>query len=184
MRLLFSLDQHDYKEGGTVFSRPSVRGILIADGLLAMVYSKKYDYCKFPGGGIEPAETHAQALMREVREETGLCILRESIVPFGFVHRVQKGWHEDIFVQDNYYYFCKQDGSAVPQSLDDYEAEEQFTLRYLTLREILQINRYRRHGTKDADAQFPVMLERENRVLELLGAQYPELCSDHERTVK
>ena len=39
MRLLFEMDAKDYDPDGKVFSRPSVRGIIIRDGKIAMVYS-------------------------------------------------------------------------------------------------------------------------------------------------
>ena len=69
--------------------------------------------------------------------------------------------------------FCESDGST-SQCLDDYEAEEQFTLRWVSPQEAVHINRTHPHGSKDAHPQFPVMLDRENRVLELLTAQMPD----------
>jgi len=53
MRELFRIDKKNYIENGTVGTRPSVRGIIIKDGKIAMMHSKKYDYYKLPGGGIE-----------------------------------------------------------------------------------------------------------------------------------
>ena len=52
MRLLFELDLHDYAECTRTFVRNSARSIIIRDGKVAMVHSLKYDYYKFPGGGI------------------------------------------------------------------------------------------------------------------------------------
>ena len=54
MRLLFELDAKDYDLDGKVLVRPSARGIIIKDGKVAMVHSMRYDYYKFPGGGLEP----------------------------------------------------------------------------------------------------------------------------------
>ena len=41
MRLLFNLDKKDYREGGSVGVRPSVRGIIVRGGKIAMVRDRK-----------------------------------------------------------------------------------------------------------------------------------------------
>jgi len=163
MRLLFEMDMKDYDVNGKVGVRPSVRGIIIHDGKIGMVHSLKYDYYKFPGGGIESGENHIEALIREVREESGLVVIPDTIKEYGLVHRVQKGKRDDIFIQDNYYYFCQVEKNAVPQCLDDYEADEFFTLEFVDPMVAIERNRNKNHGPK-----APVMLEREARVLEML----------------
>jgi len=67
MRLLFTLDRKNYDPASPAYTRPSYRGILIRDGLIAMVHSEKYDYYKFPGGGMEPGESPEDCLLRETR---------------------------------------------------------------------------------------------------------------------
>lgn len=135
MRLLFEIDTKDYDPNGKAFVRPSVRGIIIQDGKVAMVHSLKYDYYKFPGGGME----------------------------YGFVHRVQKGQKEAMFIQDNYYFLCEVEAKVGSQQLDDYEAEERFTLEYVNPTHAIRINREVDHGPKDQ-----IMLEREAGVLEMM----------------
>lgn len=163
MQLLFSIDTKDYDPSGTAFVRPSVRSIIIRDGRIAMVHSIKYNYYKFPGGGMEPGETQIDALIRETMEEAGLAVILSSIREFGYVHRVQKGKKEDMFIQDNYYYLCDVEPEIRPQELDDYEANEHFTLEFIAPETAIDINRNCPHGPKDQN-----MLEREARVLEIL----------------
>lgn len=163
MRLLFEIDTKDYDPTGKAFVRPSVRGIIIRDGRVAMVHSQKYDYFKFPGGGIEDGESLEQALLREVAEESGLQVIPKSIREYGLVHRVQKGKKEAMFIQDNYYFLCDVEAELQPQHLDDYEAEERFTLEFVDPSHAIHTNRYMDHGPKDQ-----IMLEREAKVLELL----------------
>lgn len=165
MRLLFEIDTKDYNINGRGFIRPSSRCIHIKDGLVAMVYSQKYDYYKFPGGGIKTDEDRIEALIRETKEETGLQIRRESIKEYGYVHRIQRDHTgaTDYFLQDNYYYLCDVLDQMSIQSLDDYEADEGFTLEYVAFDKAIAVNRNHPHGNTDQ-----IMLERDARVLELL----------------
>ena len=166
MRLLFELKSGENNGNGTAFIRPSVRAIIRREGRVAMVHSLKYDYYKFPGGGIEPGERKEEALIRETREEAGLVVLSDSIREYGYVHRVQVRTDGSVFIQDNDYYFCDTLPEQRKQQLDDYEAEERFTLEYVDPKLAIAVNRGSDHGPKD-----PQMLEREARVLECLMAE-------------
>ena len=165
MRLLFELDRKDYGQCTRTYVRNSARSIIISSGQVAMVHSLKYDYYKFPGGGIEPGESVIDALIRETAEEAGLTVILESIREYGYVHRIQKSMVEDdeYFVQDNYYFLCDVEEGIKQQKLDGYESDEHFTLKYVKPETAILSNRTKDHGPKD-----PVMLEREARVLEIL----------------
>ena len=159
------MDTRDYPEGGREYIRPSARGIIIRKDRVAMVHSLKYDYYKFPGGGIEAGESPRDALLREVREESGLSVAPESVRELGLVSRRQRwdGEGAEIFIQDNFYYLCEVDGCGGEQSLDAYEADERFTLEWVAPEWAIAKNRQPDHGPKDKN-----MIEREARVLELL----------------
>ena len=168
MRVLFDLDLKNYDPNGTKLVRPSARSIIIKDNKIFMVHSLKYDYYKFPGGGIDKGESNIDALIRETKEEAGLVVIPESIKEYGMVHRAQKGVRFDVdyFVQDNYYYFVEVEEEVSSQDLDEYEAEESFTLEYVDYRVALEANNKPEHGPKD-----PTMIKREAMVLELLAKE-------------
>ena len=130
-----------------------------------MIHSLKYDYYKFPGGGIEAGEDPVAAMIRETREEAGLVILPDSVKEFGYVHRVQKSDRDETerFVQDNYYYLCAAGDTPVQQRLDDYEAKEGFELQYVSPAFAIQKNR-----AVPPSPYNKMMFEREARVLEML----------------
>ena len=165
MRLLFEMDKKDYGGCTRSFTRDSARSIIIRNGKIAMIHSLKYDYYKFPGGGIEPGESNIDALIRETAEETGLSVIPDSIQEYGYVHRIQKSKvvEDECFIQDNYYYLCDVDEGIRPQKLDYYESDELFTLEYVMPEAAILSNRTKDHGPTD-----PVMLEREARILEML----------------
>ncbi len=167
MRLLFTMDRGDYAEGGKAFSRPSARAIVIRDGWVAMVYSQKFCHYKFPGGGIEPGESREAALIREAREEAGLVLDPQSVRPYGFVHRIERGSEEPLFIQDNFYYLASA-SAIVPQELDGYEAEEGYTLRWVDPREAIELNKAL---TSVYKRKYHTMLLREAMVLERLMAE-------------
>ena len=171
MRELFVIDKKNYIENGTVGRRPSVRGIVIKDGNVAMMHSLKYDYYKLPGGGIETGETYEETLVREVREESGLVVIKDSIKEFGYVRRIEKGKIEDIFVQENFYFLCDVEEKNVGQELDDYEEDEIFTLEFVSPDHAIYINENADHKEKVEQQTFSGMILRENRVLEIVKAE-------------
>lgn len=165
MRLLFEIDTKDYDIKGIAFIRHSARCINIKNGLVAMVHSAKYDYYKFPGGGIEKDESKESAVIRETKEETGLVVIPETVKEYGYVHRIQKSdcGDEDYFVQDNFYFICDVEETVLSQCLDNYEEEEKFTLEYVEPDKAIHVNRSVNHGPTDQN-----MIEREAKVLEIL----------------
>ena len=168
MRLLFEMDRHDYDQCTHSFVRNSARSIIIRDHKAAMIHSLKYNYYKFPGGGIERGESTVDAMIRETREEAGLVVIPGSVREFGYVHRIQRSTGDpmECFVQDNFYYLCDALEEVVSQDLDDYESEEAFVLEFVDPQTAIRTNL--------AVAESPysrVMFEREAKVLEMLMSE-------------
>lgn len=168
MNRLFTIDLKDYDMNWEKFYRPSVRAIIFdKKGRLAMVYSRKRNFYKFPGGGIEENETKLKALKREVREETGLMLIPDSVKEFGEVLKIQKAERRNkniIHVQYNYYYICKIEDAMTTQNLDKKEKELDFVVKFVSPDEAIRTNAL----FDSEDEVEKQMIEREKRVLEIV----------------
>lgn len=165
MKTLFVFDYKDYKEGGTVGVRPSARGIIIRDGRIAMVHSRKYDYYAFPGGGIDRDESGEDALIREIREETGLEVIPESIREYGLIVRKEKGAIDDLFIQENYYYLCDVGDHVLGQELSGYEIDEDYELSWMDPDDAVQANLEHFHGKLSGEEWAAHLFRREEALI-------------------
>ena len=67
------------------------RGVCIADGKILLCYPKDKSYAYLPGGHIEFGETGREALVREMKEETGLDATAGELLGVVESQFVQKG---------------------------------------------------------------------------------------------
>lgn len=184
MKTLFTTDYKNYEADWPTSSRPSARAIIVVksenpdatqlspNDKIALAYAKNLGYYKFPGGGIHEGEEKTAALIREVAEETGLEVIPESIEEAGLVHRIMQSemFPKTIFIQDSFHYFCRvktgADGKPLikNQKLDDYEKDDGFELRFVTVDEAIQTNlRFKSENYAKLD-----MIARETLVMEKL----------------
>lgn len=102
--------------------RPSAYGIVIRDGQILL--SEQYQKFLLPGGGVELGETPEQAVVREVKEETGFNVCKPVLVETQtgfFSYRGAKGMHhlQTILM----FYVCEfVDGEA---SIAGFDPDEQ-----------------------------------------------------------
>lgn len=93
--------------------RVAVRGIIYDNDKLLMVQTKHGDY-KFPGGGVGDGETYEEALLREIREETGHADVTVCCM-IGRTFEQNIDWFEDnaYFQMESYYYVCRLNSDAL-----------------------------------------------------------------------
>jgi 8-oxo-dGTP pyrophosphatase MutT (NUDIX family) len=155
------------KEGRTVF-REAVRGIILNGRDVFMIHSPVNGDYKFPGGGVQPNESHKEALHREVGEESGAAV---SVIlgEFGMVieYDLPEETDFDVFKMASYYYLCSLDGVFSAQNLDDYEQDLAFKSAWVDIDLAIQANK----SVLASDRLKPLWTRRETFVLELLQAQ-------------
>lgn len=142
MKQLFVIDLNDYSDNMPVYEKHCVRAIIIRDGKYVMQLSSGGEY-KLPGGGIEKGETHLDALEREVMEETGFKIKRDTAVPIGEVTEVRRDRHSgDMkYVCHSYYYTCETEAAAMETDLSPHEQMQGYKPVTASAREIINVNR-------------------------------------------
>lgn len=164
MKIIANMDKGDYSPEWIIFHREAVRAVIVRGDKIALAKSLTEGFFKFPGGGIEPGETHDETLIRETAEETGLRIIPESIRELGMICEKRKGIYEseEIFEQLSYYYLAEVSDELDQQSLQGYEIDLRYQLEWVDIAEAYETDM--RLGQQPR-AEF---LLREAKVLKLL----------------
>lgn len=90
----------------------SARAIIIEDGRILVMHRDKYgsQYSTLPGGRLHDGETPEQAVVREIREETGIEIVSTQLVftednpaPYNFqyIYLCQIAPHQEVAIQES-----------------------------------------------------------------------------------
>lgn len=154
-------------QGRTVF-REAVRGIILNGRDVFMIHSPVNGDYKFPGGGIQPNESHEQALRREVGEECGAAV-SAIFGEFGMVieYDLPEETDFDVFKMASYYYRCSVEEGFIAQDLDDYEQDLAFRPMWVAIDLAIETNKV----VLAAERETPLWTRRETFVLELLRAE-------------
>ena len=154
---------------GKAITRTAVRGIIVDQDKLLMIYSRNVGDYKFPGGGVINGESHQKALIREVREESGAKI-KSIEAEFGKVIEYDKPIEADfdVFRMTSHYYLCQIEGEFGSQQLDQYEEALDFVPCWVGVDQALRTNKALRH---DNFKNLPRWTRREIYVLEQIRAE-------------
>ena len=116
--------------------RPSVYGIVIKDGkiLLSPQHGRGYD---LPGGGVDIDESVEAAVIREVKEETGIDVRVVKLLAVrDNIFKVTFSEPQDTFHSVMVYYLCKPIGGEL--SVDGFDEHEK---NYAKLAEWVPLDR-------------------------------------------
>ena len=140
MEKILVMDEHNYDDDLGEILRVAVRGIIFVDGKLLMIEDSSGEV-KLPGGGMGPGEDDHQALIREVKEETGYDVIRESIKPFGEIEEKRLAVYEPmIWHQINRLYFCDVYPEQGQCKYSENEKKHGFHQTFYTIEEALEKN--------------------------------------------
>jgi 8-oxo-dGTP pyrophosphatase MutT (NUDIX family) len=140
MKKLLVMDAKNYAPDIGEIYRVAVRGIIFVEGKLLMI-EDSFQEVKLPGGGIEDGEDDYQALIREVKEETGYDVISDSIRPFGEIEEKRLSTKEDmVWHQISRLYFCDVDPTKGQCNYTEGEKKYGFRQVFYTLDEAIAKN--------------------------------------------
>lgn len=162
-----------------IHKRKAVRAVIQKAGKILLVSTNQGDY-KFPGGGVEDGEEEKEALLREIREETGYVDVEVgAYIGTTFEQNIDtegKEQENTYFQMESDYYECfLKSEKRAPGVLDDYEEKLGFQPEFLTLDEVC--------ASQDAliekgmEKEIPWLL-RETKVLHTLQKTLVEKIAD------
>lgn len=101
--------------------RPAVYGVIIRDDKVLL--AKEWDGYDFPGGGVKLGETIEEALVREVKEETGFDVIVGKILltKSSFFKKVVSGTYVQSILM--YYAATLIGGIASIENIEGWELE-------------------------------------------------------------
>lgn len=141
MKTLLVFDDKNYTEDMPVYEKFAARGVILRNGKLAVQKGSAGD-CKILGGGMELKENVEDALYREVLEEAGLFIIKDTIRNLGTISEMR----EDIFTKGikfvchTTFYRCEILEKTVTPHMTQSEIEKGYHLEWLTPEEIIENN--------------------------------------------
>ena len=141
MKRLLLLDAKDYTAEMTICEKCSVRAVIIRNGQVAMQQSKSGMY-KILGGVVEEGETHEETLAREVEEEGGLIVKRDTIRPLGYIEERRRDVFDSdkIYICYTYFYSCEVEDYEVSLKMTASEIAKGYHLTWATPERIVQTN--------------------------------------------
>ena len=138
-----------------------------------MIQTHLGDY-KFPGGGVKNRERFEDALQREIQEETGFVHIQVKKRIGHVIERKLDQYVENTYFQMNSHYYLVEltNFDQVDQQLDNYELEQQFIPKWVSIDEAINQNELIL-----TEPNYNGWVKRETEVLKLLRENYTKILA-------
>lgn len=148
--------------------RTTVRGIVLNQDKVLMMYSEMFNDYTLPGGGKKPSENEIMALKREMLEEVGALSL-DIIKHFGYVEELRYGLNNNgsVYEQRSLYYICRILEEGKPEPLER-EIEQGIKPVWVEITKAIKHNKEVMNDQNHQKQGLKTVLQRENAVLEKL----------------
>lgn len=121
------------------FTRKAARAIIIKDKKVLVLKSDNKEV-KLPGGGLEANESFYEALVREVKEETGYKVLSAKEVGSINTFALSKQSKGEIFKMQSKYFLVEVNDLRENTNFQGYEITENFRPVFMDINEMISIN--------------------------------------------
>ena len=128
--------------------RPSIYGLVIKNGNILLC--PQWDGWDYPGGGIDLGETLEEALVREVKEETGITVSRSKLL------HVSDNFFQPTFAKEQHwhsiklYYTCEYVSGEI--SSDGFMAHEKEYMKKAQWVPLEQAKTFKFYNPEDNEA--------------------------------
>ena len=119
-----------------------VCAIMISAGKVLAMQDDRSPYYYLPGGRVAIGETAENAVIREVQEESGLIVIRDSIKPIGEVLEVRRDIYDPKvkYICHTYVYTCDVEDEMSETNMTESEIRDGYHLVWATLEDIISHN--------------------------------------------
>ncbi len=176
MRLLGKNDKKDYRRNYRIIKRIGVRAIIVEDGKIYLSYSKRNNFYKLPGGGVNKGESIIEALKRETLEEVGIIIDNKYIKRYGLYidkwRSIRLSDNNAIWLQKSFCFICKRKGELLDIMPTESEIYDMSERRFVSIDDAISTNEARMRSIEYSPKER--FLERDTEILKLVKKEFEE----------
>ncbi|MCG3722992.1 NUDIX domain-containing protein [Vibrio cincinnatiensis] len=152
----------------SILQRKAARAIALEGEEILLLYTERYHDYTLPGGGIDEQEDVIQAMVRELREETGANNI-QMIQPYGLYEEFRPWYREgaDVIHMISYCYTCKVDRQLGQTRFEEYEIKNGMKPVWMNIHQAIAHN----EQTMAHSQQKGMSIDRETFLLRLIAKE-------------